>query len=347
MNKKRFDWLDIAKGIAIIATVVGHVSLIDWDPYRRLIFSFHMPLFFIVAGFTAKAVIDLKSTWKLFTRVFIPYILVAGVTSIIFLIRGSDIKTEIFRLLWASGVPANYGPGVPVTNQTEIPVVGMLWFLPCMFFSKLLFSFALKITEKFSEYIRAAVILLVCIGGFILGRFYKIPMGLDIALFVIVFFYAGYLLKKSGGLVSRPVSFGLILTVLWGIALSFEALELSARFYRDFPYCIFTTLGAIAASILVFYLSSEMLEKTPAVNRFLIFCGKNSLTILCIHHLESSFINWGAMLSKIPYIASLSPLNAGFVQAIVRVIFCSIICFVYIFIKSKVVSLLKQKKARA
>ena len=47
-NGKRIDWLDISKGIAIIMVVVGHISSLPWEPYRKIIFSVHMPLFFIV-----------------------------------------------------------------------------------------------------------------------------------------------------------------------------------------------------------------------------------------------------------------------------------------------------------
>ncbi len=45
MEERRIEWIDIAKGIAILAMVAGHVSLLPWEPVRKLIFSFHMPLF--------------------------------------------------------------------------------------------------------------------------------------------------------------------------------------------------------------------------------------------------------------------------------------------------------------
>ena len=45
--KKRIYWLDIAKGIAIICTIIGHIAPFGRN-VRNLIFSFHMPLFFIL-----------------------------------------------------------------------------------------------------------------------------------------------------------------------------------------------------------------------------------------------------------------------------------------------------------
>lgn len=49
VSSKRIEWVDIAKGIAIILMVVGHEI---GGNARIFIFSFHMPLFFILSGFT-------------------------------------------------------------------------------------------------------------------------------------------------------------------------------------------------------------------------------------------------------------------------------------------------------
>lgn len=44
----RIEWLDIAKGIAIILMVLGHTSIPQ--PLSNFIWAFHMPLFFIASG---------------------------------------------------------------------------------------------------------------------------------------------------------------------------------------------------------------------------------------------------------------------------------------------------------
>lgn len=51
MATTRKNWLDIAKGIAIILMVLSHSSLPE--VMQRFIFSFHMPLFFIASGLTS------------------------------------------------------------------------------------------------------------------------------------------------------------------------------------------------------------------------------------------------------------------------------------------------------
>lgn len=50
-NSKRIESLDIAKGIGILIVVLGHVLRADDVFLKKFIFSFHMPLFFMLSGF--------------------------------------------------------------------------------------------------------------------------------------------------------------------------------------------------------------------------------------------------------------------------------------------------------
>jgi fucose 4-O-acetylase-like acetyltransferase len=49
------DWIVIAKGIGIILVVIGHyypdMSPLYWSDIRIIIYSFHMPLFFVLSGY--------------------------------------------------------------------------------------------------------------------------------------------------------------------------------------------------------------------------------------------------------------------------------------------------------
>lgn len=48
MEKKRLEYIDIARGIGIVLVVLGHcLSQLDGG-LRTFIYSFHMPLFFCI-----------------------------------------------------------------------------------------------------------------------------------------------------------------------------------------------------------------------------------------------------------------------------------------------------------
>lgn len=49
MNEKRIVWIDTAKGLGIIMVILGHLYI---DNLSVAIYSFHIPLFFFLAGYT-------------------------------------------------------------------------------------------------------------------------------------------------------------------------------------------------------------------------------------------------------------------------------------------------------
>lgn len=82
-GKKRYETIDIARGIAIVLVVIGHYHTDDMPAYLNvihdIIYMFHMPLFLFVSGFLCVA------TWKpdlsygqfisrKFRRLMVPYL---------------------------------------------------------------------------------------------------------------------------------------------------------------------------------------------------------------------------------------------------------------------------------
>ena len=47
MQEKKLAWVENIRGIAILAVVLGHIS----NPTQAFIFTWHMPLFFLISGF--------------------------------------------------------------------------------------------------------------------------------------------------------------------------------------------------------------------------------------------------------------------------------------------------------
>ena len=143
--KKRIDWLDIAKGIAIICTVVGH-NVPFGGNVRNIIFSFHMPLFFVLAGYTIKQIpySNLGSaTLKDFKRLVVPVFIIKFVQFLLqILINHAELKscmkTILLSIIWGNGCSYKIFPGV-----------GVVWFLLALFFAKLLFRLCLNMVQKY------------------------------------------------------------------------------------------------------------------------------------------------------------------------------------------------------
>ncbi|WP_367118171.1 acyltransferase family protein [uncultured Clostridium sp.] len=49
--KTRLNFIDILKGIAIVLVVLGHILYNQNNLIRIWLYSFHIPLFFIISGY--------------------------------------------------------------------------------------------------------------------------------------------------------------------------------------------------------------------------------------------------------------------------------------------------------
>ena len=64
--KERNTYLDILKGAGIILVVLAHVLKSSGGGYERVIYFFHMPLFFFISGMTLFYSIERKIKFKEF-----------------------------------------------------------------------------------------------------------------------------------------------------------------------------------------------------------------------------------------------------------------------------------------
>jgi fucose 4-O-acetylase-like acetyltransferase len=94
----RLAWIDVAKGITILLVVVGHTAPFG-STMRNYVFSFHMPLFFILSGYTAKSAKSAKEyvqhIIKNFCKLILPCVCVE---------MGRDLLYAFPSLLTENGV---------------------------------------------------------------------------------------------------------------------------------------------------------------------------------------------------------------------------------------------------
>lgn len=102
-DKSHLDFLDLAKGIGILLVVLGHGMF----PNHFLIDSFHMPLFFILAGITftppSRQNVSNTKEWlsKKIERILVPYIFFAILSGVIGVAVGRVNPSSLFNSpLW-------------------------------------------------------------------------------------------------------------------------------------------------------------------------------------------------------------------------------------------------------
>ena len=138
-DNKRLDYLDMTKGLGMILVLIGHLqgdSIFTFSPYIQplcvFIFSFHMPMFFIVSGILIAVKNEEVKPFKdvavsRFRGIMIPYYwfsLFYMIVVVTALIKGEIAVQTLYLNIWY--VLSGYGMNV-------------LWFLPALYLGELLF----------------------------------------------------------------------------------------------------------------------------------------------------------------------------------------------------------------
>jgi len=116
---------------------------------RSLIFSFHMPLFYILSAITFKGSTDydqlVKKTERAFIHLVIPaYIMFIGreVASLILHWRNYTSLSQLLNIVRTSIVTASFASGYSGTiSGGQIEFFGVVWFLVSLFIGRSLFDY--------------------------------------------------------------------------------------------------------------------------------------------------------------------------------------------------------------
>lgn len=283
-EKKYYDELTILKGIGIILVVLGHSfvfrkftitnnNLIN-KYIHDTIYSFHMPLFFIVAGFLTNSYKDnlnKKFYISKIKRLLIPYIFINIIDAIprhLFNNLVNNKSNGILRIIFYSGVTT--------------------WFIYTLFILFLIFPIIEKYIIKRDKYYLFGIVLFI-LNLFEIGSNIKI-FTIDRLIYMSFYFYIGYLSKNYYEKINNSIlkiKIFYIVTVI--IFILFGSL------YNQFilTKILFPFLGIIA----FWYFSMKIKENKNKIYEFLIFCGENSLTFYLLEGFV--IVIYGIILIKI------------------------------------------------
>ena len=211
--------IDIAKAFGITLVVVGH----SYSPFtlEKLIYSFHMPLFFLISGLLYKSRGIAPTVRNKWNGLVVPYVLALLVT---------------LPVLWIIGKGYAFGPHLLIDvleAKDELLVWNSpMWFLPSLFTTFLMFVLIEAVTRNARTAAVAGMILSLS-GSYLVPSIRPLLFfGLDTAVPALFFFSLGVLASGAG--ILRKGSPKRNLTAF---ALCFAA-WVAARFLGGHPYFI-------------------------------------------------------------------------------------------------------------
>lgn len=188
----RMDWLDAAKGIGIVLVVIGHAwkSIAVRDP----IYAFHMPFFFIAAGYVAKPAPVREFAVKQWRALGVPYIaFLVCLMAADPLIEGARGFLPMFRSLGAA-VQAGLMGGTSLHGPLTV-----FWFVPCLMIARLAQVALYKLWPDARDWRWALSMAAVLVLGVWWGRASNFsPLGVLAAPVALAFLWLGALWRSIG-----------------------------------------------------------------------------------------------------------------------------------------------------
>ncbi len=312
----RVQWLDIAKGIAIVLMVIGHAEGIP-GTVRGIIFSFHMPLFFLVSGYLIKD-LDVKENLKRSCRSLLkPYVIVCLIEAVLSMYSAGNLE-DAGKALFSGLDDMVLGLSGVSGMLNEHGSVWLVWFVICLFFARNLYILIRSLLRDRPQVFLYLVILILFGAGYLIGtRYAFLPWSLDVALVSVIFIAVGEVLRTTE-VIERKNPFVLTGALLIWAAFLFTRtyIELATRRY---PFVIGGVIEAIAGSIFILFLSKILEERSHIITGILSWYGRHSILILAAHCIEMRFFSAAALVPE-----TLGTNVRWIVISVIRLIFASL-----------------------
>lgn len=281
-SKKRILWIDIAKAIAIFLVVFGHTA--RGGDAQRIIYSFHVSTFFLLSGMTFREKRIGEQIKNDFLHIMVPYYCFGLISIFIFLFLGkfaaaqlgldidSSLKSNLLGLIYAN----------PISNSFKFNMP--LWFLPCLFATKLLYNIIHIIChgKKLPVFLSS---LIVAVIGFVYTEMKtpNLPFNLAVSFKMVAFFSLGHMFALWLPTINqkyltklKTLSLGSILLVVTAVIAFFcPQVDYASDYFPNIPLFLLTSvLGSFGVCFL-----SMGIGKCKVFE----YAGRKTLAILVMH----------------------------------------------------------------
>lgn len=266
MMSNRLNWLDIAKGIAILLMVLGHSSIPS--VLSKFIWAFHMPLFFIASGWTTnwEKTDFIGFTKRKIRTLLVPFFVYSLVVLLMQIPQGwVDFNHWIYNG-WISYA---------------------LWFIPVLFLASLFAKLIYGIRNRYL--LLGCAFMFAGISGIL--SFYKLhlPWTLSTVPFATFLIVVGTELKRFNSII--------VDSKLWHILILFFVTAGISHFWR-LDLCFNSilpflplTIGAIAGTLMIFMVSSWIDKHLKNVSIMLQKVGNETYLIVAFSQIIIMLLN--------------------------------------------------------
>ena len=308
---KRIEYIDIARGIGILLVVMGHNDFALVSPFAyKVIYSFHMPLFFFLSGYFINTTAGFWNfSKKRFHSLLKPFLFTLFLIYFVSISFGKmGFENAMIRI-----VKSLYGTGRYIDWV-------QLWFLPHLFVVSLYaFIFYALMKKVDNRYVRWIVLLLTLgvsslfLHSFypfqlsVLGKSYELwglPFSLDLVLLSGFFFILG---SEARQITSEQFFGNWVLLLAAGAALILLNIFFGARIdlnTRTYESYVINTAESVVGILFILALSRQLELHAAKLSSFFKYAGRISLIILIFHVPIQDF--WGQKIRGLTENAPLS-----------------------------------------
>jgi polysaccharide biosynthesis protein PslL len=275
MKKAREAWLDAAKGIAILCVVIGH-SDINSDIINT-IFWFHMPAFFIIAGYLFKPKENYLQDRAY--RLLIPYLF--------FLVL-------LFGLNIVLGNPPSLGAliiGGRALND-DYPLFAPFWFVTCLLVTQVVFANLLRFRDRTQLFIIFIFFILAHVESYLLPSIdsylfahtqlhFIIPWDADVALIALSYYSIGFFARQRSNILHNEnmIKVSLIIFIMALVLNNFKIFN----YLLDMKFVVYNNplldlIIPLSMTLLLFGVSHQLTGIA-----LLSIIGDNTMIIMYLH----------------------------------------------------------------
>lgn len=290
---KRDETFDVLKGLGILLVIIGHLPGLHHN-IHNFIYSFHMPLFFIVSGYFYREKNRLSYIKTDCQRLLLPYYVTVVLFFLWWLIRAvfrNDYRfflDTIIVYLYGSGILADDGHGqyVPFTGDDYV-LIGPIWFILSIFWCRQIYN-SIRINRNSLKL--GCVLILSYIAYLLANNSCHLPFGILSGICGMTFYAIGCYVKNYGGFIDKYkyflMTFGFVIFVYCNL---YSSLSMVVCHYEKYPLDI---IAGCFGTWFLYVISKLICNKFSKVRNVFSWLGINSMAILFFHFFEHQSGLW-------------------------------------------------------